>query len=357
MSANWGRNIELSIFGESHGKALGINIGYLPSGIKIDMDAVKREMARRAPGQTLMATSRREPDEVEIMSGLVNGITTGAPLLGMIYNTSQHSKDYSELKIKMRPGHSDYPAYIKYHGFNDVRGGGHFSGRLTAPIVFAGAICKQILADKGIHIYSHVLSIKDIKDDHFSVDITDEQLEELANKEFSVLSDEKFEKMRELILEARKNRNSVGGKIECMIKGVPAGIGSPFFDSLESRMSTLFFSIPAVKSVSFGDLDDITQYYGSEANDAYYYDGEIVKTKTNHNGGIIGGITNGMPILFTLGIKPTSSIALEQDTINVATHENTKLAIVGRHDPCIAMRAPSVVEAMAAIAIMDEVNV
>ncbi len=231
---------------------------------------------------------------------------------------------------------------------------------MTAPIVFAGAICKQILADKGIHIYSHVLSIKDVKDDHFSVDITDEQLEELANKEFSVLSDEKFEKMRkmrELILEARKNRNSVGGKIECMIKGVPAGIGSPFFDSLESRMSTLFFSIPAVKSVSFGDLDDITQYYGSEANDAYYYDGEIVKTKTNHNGGIIGGITNGMPILFTLGIKPTSSIALEQDTINVATHENTKLAIVGRHDPCIAMRAPSVVEAMAAIAIMDEVNV
>ena len=172
-----------------------------------------------------------------------------------------------------------------------------------------------------------------------------------------MLSDEKIEAMRELILSARKNRNSVGGKIECMIKGVPAGIGSPFFDSLESRMSTLFFSIPAVKSVSFGDLDDITQYYGSEANDAYYYDGEIVKTKTNHNGGIIGGITNGMPILFTLGIKPTSSIALEQDTINVETHENTKLAIVGRHDPCIAMRAPSVVEAMAAIAIMDEVNV
>lgn len=348
MSANWGHHIELSLFGESHGKGIGIVIGNLPAGLKLDMDMIKSEMKRRAPGQNKMSTPRKEADEVEIMSGVLDGITTGAPLCAMIPNTSQHSKDYSYLKEKMRPGHSDYPAYVKYHGCNDVRGGGHFSGRLTAPIVFAGAIAKQILLSKGIKVGAHILSIKDVKDDHYPVHLT----EDMLNGE-PTLNKEAYLKMQDAVEEARLHQNSVGGKIECAITGVKAGLGNPFFDSVEAHLSPLLFSIPAVKSVSFGDLDDITSFYGSDANDSYYYEGEEVKTRTNHNGGITGGITNGMPILFTVGIKPTPSISLTQDTINVKTKKNDTLNVVGRHDPCIVPRAVVVVEAMAALGLLD----
>jgi chorismate synthase len=348
MSANWGHHIELSLFGESHGKGIGIVIGNLPAGLKLDMDMIKAEMKRRAPGQNKMSTPRKEADEVEIMSGVVDGITTGAPLCAMIANTSQHSKDYSYLKEKMRPGHSDYPAYVKYHGFNDVRGGGHFSGRLTAPIVFAGVIAKQILKEKGIHIGAHILSIKDVKDSRFPHDISDD-----FKRYQPTIDEEAFIKMQEVIEEARMHQNSVGGKIECAITGVKAGLGNPFFDSVEAHLSPLLFSIPAVKSVSFGDLDDITSLYGSEANDSYYYEEEQVKTRTNHNGGITGGITNGMPIIFTVGVKPTPSISLTQDTINVKTKTNDTVNVVGRHDPCIVPRALVVVEAMAAIGLLD----
>lgn len=353
MSANWGHHIELSLFGESHGKAIGITIGNLPAGIKLDMDTIKKDMQRRAPGKNKMSTQRKEADEVEILSGVLDGYTTGAPLCGIIKNTSQHSKDYSYLKDNMRPGHSDYPAYVKYKGFNDVRGGGHFSGRLTAPIVFAGAIAKQILAQKGIHVGAHILSIKDVKDVHYPLGVDASYLEEQGQKEYPVINEETFDKMQERIEEARMEGNSVGGKIECAITGMPAGIGNPFFDSIEAHLTPLLFSIPAVKSVSFGDLDDITLLTGKEANDAYYYDNEQVKTSTNHNGGITGGISNGMPILFTVGIKPTPSISQKQKTINVHTKENTELEIVGRHDPCIVPRAIVVVEAMAAIGILD----
>lgn len=356
MSANWGKNIELSLFGESHGKAIGIVIGNLPAGIKLDLEAIKKDLSRRAPGKNKMSTARKEKDEVEIISGVIDGVTTGAPLVGMIYNSDQHSKDYSYLKELMRPGHSDYSAYEKYHGFNDVRGGGHFSGRLTAPIVFAGAIAKQILKQQGIYVGAHIQSIKDVYDESFSVNISEEMLENLLLKQYPTINDEVFTKMQETIEEARLNQNSVGGTIECAIINVPAGIGNPFFDSVEAHLSQLLFSIPAVKSVSFGLGEKITELYGSEANDSYYYDGDIVKTKTNNNGGILGGISSGMPIVFKVGIKPTPSVSLKQDTINVKTKENSTLEIKGRHDPCIVPRAIVVVEAMAALGILDMIG-
>lgn len=353
MGATYKNNIELTIFGESHGKAIGITIGNLPSGIQIDLDEVSRDMKRRAPGQNKMSTARKEADQVEILSGLQDGITTGAPLTGVIYNSDQHSKDYSLLKTNMRPGHSDYPAYIKYKGFNDVRGGGHFSGRITAPIVFAGSVAKQILKQKGIVIGAHIQSIKDVYDDSFGVDISSQDIENMLQQQYPTLNSHVFEKMQATIEEARINCDSVGGMIECAILNVPAGIGNPFFDSIESHLSPLLFSIPAVKSVSFGLGEKITELYGHEANDCYYYDDEKVKTKTNHNGGITGGISNGMPIIFRVGIKPTPSISQVQQTVNIKTKENTELEIIGRHDPCIVPRAVVVVESMAALGILD----
>ena len=353
MGATYKNNIELTIFGESHGKAIGITIGNLPSGIQIDLGEVSRDMKRRAPGQNKMSTARKEADQVEILSGLQDGITTGAPLTGVIYNSDQHSKDYSLLKTNMRPGHSDYPAYIKYKGFNDVRGGGHFSGRITAPIVFAGNIAKQILKQKGIVVGAHILSIGNVKDERFPYNVDETLLSSLSQKQYPTIKEDVFEKMEATILKARENLDSVGGKVECVALHVPAGIGEPFFDSLESHLSSLMFSIPAVKSVSFGDGEMIDQMLGSEANDCYYYDDEKVKTKTNHNGGITGGISNGMPIIFRVGIKPTPSISQVQQTVNIKTKENTELEIIGRHDPCIVPRAVVVVESMAALGILD----
>ena len=354
MAATYKNHIELTIFGESHGKAIGIVIGNLPSGIHIDEQEIAKDMKRRAPGQNLMSTARKEADRVEIISGLQDGITTGAPLTGIIYNRDQHSKDYSLLKSHMRPGHSDYPAYVKYHGHNDVRGGGHFSGRITAPIVFAGNIAKQILKQKGLRVGAHILSIGSIQDKKFDMNINDDILDALLEKPYPTLDNGVFSKMEETILQARRDLNSVGGKVECVALHVPAGIGEPFFDSLESHLSSLMFSIPAVKSVSFGDGDVIDTMYGDEANDEYYYDEQgIVKTMTNHNGGITGGISNGMPITVTVSFKPTPSIAKKQNTINVETKENVELEIKGRHDPCIVQRAVVVVEAMMALGILD----
>lgn len=355
MSANWGTTIELSLFGESHGQAIGVVIGNLPAGLSLDMAEIKRHMQRRAPGQNRFSTARQETDEFQIVSGVLDGVTTGAPLCVMIENQDHHSRDYSLLKECMRPGHSDYPAYIKYHGFNDVRGGGHFSGRLTAPLVFAGSIARQILSQKGIKIGAHILSIQDVKEEHFS-QIDDELLEKLSKKDFPTLDERYAPLMQEKIDYARMNQDSVGGSVECVITGIPAGLGNPFFDSIESHLSSLLFSIPAVKSISFGESDDMTLLFGSEANDSYYYEQGQVKTKTNHNGGIIGGLSNGMPILFQVGIKPTPSISKTQETINVKTQENTEISIQGRHDPCIVPRAVVVVESMAALAILDMMN-
>ena len=354
MSGIWGNNIKVSIFGESHGNAIGITIDGLPSGIELDLEKIDEEMARRAPGKSKLSTARKEKDAPEILSGFFNGRTTGTPLCGIIRNGDTRSKDYGKLKDLMRPGHADYTGNIRYSGFNDYRGGGHFSGRITAPLVFAGAICKQILEKEGIFIGAHVKSIKNINDEVFDyTNISKDLLDELKKAELPLLDKSKEEEMRNVIVEARGSGDSVGGVIECAITGIKAGYGDPFFDSVESRLSHLLFSVPAVKGVEFGLGFDISQLFGSEANDSFYYEDEEVKTSTNNNGGILGGITNGMPIIFKTAIKPTPSISKKQKTINISSKENEELVIEGRHDPCIVQRAVPVIEAVAAIGILD----
>lgn len=355
MSGVWGNNLKVSIFGESHGGAIGINIDGLPAGIQLNLEEIDKEMKRRAPGRNNLSTARKESDVPEIVSGFFEGKTTGTPLCAIIRNSDTRSKDYGKLKDLMRPGHADYTGKVRYGGFNDYRGGGHFSGRITAPLVFAGAVCKQILALKGIEIGAHIKSIKDIEDKDFNyTNISKEDLKNLRNMEFPLLDVHKEDTMRNIILNARKDGNSVGGIIECAVVGMEPGIGNPFFDSVESILSHLLFSVPAVKGVEFGMGFSLTQMYGSESNDSYYYDeNNEVRTKTNNNGGILGGITNGMPIVFKTAIKPTPSISQKQDTINVSAKKNEELVIEGRHDPCIVQRAVPVIEAVAAIGILD----
>ncbi|KHD16357.1 chorismate synthase [Clostridium butyricum] len=354
MSGMWGNKLKVSIFGESHGAGIGITIDGLPSGIEIDMEEVLKEMARRAPGKSRLSTARKEGDQPEILSGFFEGKTTGTPLCAVIRNSDQHSKDYGKLKDLMRPGHADYPGFIRYNGFNDYRGGGHFSGRITAPLVFAGAVCKQILNIKGINIGAHVKSIGTIYDKSFDeVELTKELLDNLKINELPLLCSEKEEMMRNAILEARSDCDSVGGTIECTVIGIDAGVGNPFFDSVESTLAHLMFSVPAVKGIEFGKGFEMSELRGSQCNDEYYYDGDKVKTYTNNNGGITGGITNGMPILFKVGIKPTPSIAKKQRTIDIAENKESELIIEGRHDPCIVQRAVPVIEAVTAIGILD----
>ncbi|MEL3957484.1 chorismate synthase [Caldifermentibacillus hisashii] len=354
MSGIMGNKLKLSIFGESHGPAIGITIDGLPPGVAIDMDKVLAEMDRRKPGKSLLSTTRKENDTPEIISGFFNGYTTGAPLTAIIRNSDQRSKVYEDIKNLMRPGHADYPAFVKYGGFHDYRGGGHFSGRITAPLVFAGAIAKQILAEKGILVGAHVKSIRHIHDKSFQdVEVNQALFDELKKQELPLIDGEKRTEIEEVILQARKDMDSVGGTIECTVVGIPAGIGDPFFNSVESVLAHLIFSVPAVKGIEFGKGFEMTKLRGSETNDAYYYEGDEVKTYTNNNGGITGGITNGMPVLFTVAIKPTSSIAKKQQTINIAEHKNTDLVVKGRHDPCIVPRAIPVIEAVTALGILD----
>ena len=354
MSGMWGNKLKVSIFGESHGVGIGITIDGLPSGFEINMNEILKEMARRAPGKSKLSTARRETDSPEILSGYFEGKTTGTPLCAIIRNGDQHSKDYGKLKDLMRPGHADYPGNIRYNGFNDYRGGGHFSGRITAPLVFAGAICKQILESHGIFIGSHVKSIGEVEDKSFSeVELTKELLDNLKTKELPLLFSDKEALMRETVLKAKTDLDSVGGTIECTVLGMNPGIGNPFFDSVESTLAHLMFSVPAVKGIEFGKGFEMTKLRGSDCNDEYYYDGDKVKTYTNNNGGITGGITNGMPILFKVGIKPTASLAKKQRTINIDEKKDAELEIHGRHDPCIVQRAVPVIEAATAIGILD----
>lgn len=357
MSGMWGSKIKLSIFGESHGNAIGITIDGLPAGFSIDMDKIMMEMARRAPGKSSLSTPRKESDIPEILSGYFEGKTTGTPLCAIIRNSNTKSKDYSKLKDVMRPGHADYTGAVRYKGFNDYRGGGHFSGRITAPLVFAGAICKQILEVKGIIVSAHINSIGKIKDCSFlESDISDELLNSFKEKELPLINTKLEDEMRQEILSARSSGDSIGGTIECAILGVSPGIGDPFFDSVESTLAHLMFSVPAVKGIEFGKGFDISKMRGSEANDEYYLENGNIKTKTNNNGGILGGITNGMPIIFNVAIKPTASIFNEQNTVNIVTMEETTLCIEGRHDPCIVQRALPVIEAVAAIGITELMN-
>lgn len=357
MSGVWGNNIKVSIFGESHGVGIGITIDGLPSGIELDLEEIELEMARRAPGKSSLSTARKEGDKVEILSGFFEGKTTGTPLCGIIRNSDMRSKDYGKLKDVMRPGHADYSGHMRYDGFNDYRGGGHFSGRITAPLVFAGSIAKQILEKQGIYIAAHVSSIGTIKDNSFKDNtLTLDELKQLRLKELPLLNEALEDEMRNYILEAKTNGDSVGGKVECTIVGIDAGLGNPFFDSVESSLAHLLFSVPAVKGVEFGLGFNMTEMRGSECNDEYYYEEDKVLARTNNNGGIIGGITNGMPILFTVGIKPTPSISKKQNTIDVGDKVNTTLKVEGRHDPCIVQRALPVIEAVTAIGILDLVK-
>jgi len=354
MRANFGSHFKLTIFGESHGPAIGMVIDGIPAGTPIDEAAIAFHMARRAPGSDPTATARKEPDQVKIVSGLFEGRATGTPLCGMIENTNTRSSDYAQLRAKMRPGHADYAGQIKYSGYNDPRGGGHFSGRLTAPLVFAGSIARQLLAAKGICIGAHIASIGGVADAPFDpVAPQADQLLALHESRFPLLDPSREALMRRLIALAKDDGDSIGGVIECAAVGVPAGIGSPFFGSLESVVSQLLFSIPAVKAVEFGDGMALSSMRGSEANDPMRFLSSSVACTSNHNGGVTGGITNGMPIILRAAIKPTPSIAQEQQTIDLLTGENTTLAIRGRHDPCIVPRAVVVAESALAIALCE----
>lgn len=355
MSSIFGDKIRLSIFGESHGVGIGVIIEGFPSGLEINLEDIKKEMERRAPGRNSISTSRKEADEVVIQSGVFQGKTTGMPICGLIFNTNKKSKDYSKLKNIMRPSHGDYPGKIKYSGHNDYRGGGSFSGRLTAPLVFAGALAKQFLEKHGIFVGAHVLSIGKIEDESFnSLSEAKELLDEIKSREIPVKNVNIIETMKKEILKAKEDKNSIGGKIECIVINVPPGLGEPFFDSVESKLSHILFSIPAIKGVEFGLGFKISESLGSEVNDSFYInDKGEVKTKTNNNGGILGGITNGMPVLFRVAVKPTPSIGKLQKTINIETKENVEIEIEGRHDPCIVQRAVPVVESVTAIVILD----
>lgn len=354
MSGIWGNNLKISIFGESHGVGIGLTIDGLPSGFPIDLERINCEMERRAPGRNNLSTARKEGDKIEILSGLFEGKTAGTPLCGMIRNSDKRSKDYSKLKSLMRPGHADYTGNIRYDGFNDYRGGGHFSGRITAPLVFGGAICKQILESYGIKIVSHIKSIGYIEDESFNpVNVSDTLIEELSKMELPLINKALDNDIRNEILSAKSEGDSVGGIIECAIVNIDAGIGNPFFDSVESTLAHLLFSVPAVKGVEFGEGFNITKLRGSEANDEFYYDGDKVKTRSNNNGGILGGITSGMPVIFRVAIKPTASILKKQNTINIDEKRKEELNIEGRHDPCIVQRAVPVIESVAAIGILE----
>ena len=354
MSGIFGMNIKMSIYGESHGKAIGVVLDGIPPGLALDEEAIAREMARRAPGQSALTTARKEKDAVEIQSGFFNGYTTGTPLCARIANSDQHSKDYSILKDKMRPGHGDYAGYVRYQGYNDYRGGGHFSARLTAPLVFAGAVAKQALAQYGITIGAHILRIHDIVEPSFNpLGESEATLKAIDAKAFPVIDDAIGEQMQSCILTAKGALNSVGGVIEAMAINLPAGLGAPYFDSVESHLSKMLFSVPAVKGIEFGDGFGFAQLTGAEANDQMHYEEGRVRCYTNHNGGITGGLTNGMPLVFRVAMKPTASISREQKTVSMAEHSDTTLTVVGRHDPCIVQRAVPVIEAVTAWTLWD----
>lgn len=355
MGSTWGNQLKISIFGESHGNGIGVVIDGFPAGFPCDFAFIERELSRRAPGQNLLTTSRKEEDKPVILSGILDGTTTGAPICIVIMNTDTHSKDYDNLRTVPRPSHSDYTGQMRYRGYNDIRGGGHFSGRLTAPLVFAGALCKAFLRkNHSVEIGSHIYSIGDVADRPFDLVNTDrEMLIRLQQETLPLLDHELEEEIRETVERAKTEMDSEGGVIECAAVGVPAGIGSPMFHNIESRIASILYSVPAVKGVEFGTGFAITRMRGSEANDCYVNDNGLIRTGTNHNGGVSGGITTGMPIVVRAAIKPTPSIGKEQKTANLRTGAEEALQIHGRHDPCIAMRAPVVVEAAVAVAVMD----
>lgn len=355
MSSTWGERIKLSIFGGSHTEAIGVNLDGLPAGEPVDWEEILVQMARRAPGQDPTATRRKESDEPHVLCGLLDGVTTGAPLCAIVYNTNQRSKDYENLRVHPRPGHADYTAYVKYGNHQDVRGGGHFSGRMTAPLVFAGAVARQILGRRGIQVASHVASIGGVADTPFDpVSIPSEWMDRLSREYFPVIDPEAKERMRQEVEAARKDGDSVGGVVECAVTGLPVGVGNPMFDGVENKIASLAFGIPALKGIEFGSGFAGSQLRGSQNNDPFAMDSQgCVCTVTNRAGGILGGISTGMPLVFRGAFKPTPSIGKEQDTVNLCTGENAKLVITGRHDPCIVPRAAAAFEAAACVAVLE----
>ena len=350
MSSTYGENLKLSIFGQSHGAAIGMTLDGIPAGLPVDLEQLQTFLNRRAPGQNDYYTPRKEEDRPEFLSGVLDGHTCGAPLAAIIRNTNTRSGDYSNLKDCPRPGHADYTAQVKYGGCQDAAGGGHFSGRLTAPLCIAGGLCKQWLETRGIRVGAHIAAIAGVEDDAF--DPMCPQLE-AVNTDFPVLNPQAGAKMREAVSAARMSLDSVGGIIECAVTGLPVGLGEPMFGGVEGRIAQIVYGIPAVKGVEFGIGFEAANLRGSENNDPFRMENGKVVTVTNHCGGILGGITNGMPLLFRAAIKPTPSISQVQQSVSLSLGETRELVVKGRHDPCIVPRAVPVVEAAAAIAIFD----
>lgn len=346
MSSVFCGKLTVSIFGQSHAPAIGVTIDGLPAGETIDLAELQAFLSRRAPGQSALATPRKEADAPEVLCGLSGGVTCGAPLTAIIRNTNTKPQDYAALREIPRPGHADYTAQVKFGGFQDASGGGHFSGRLTAPLCIAGGICLQILQRRGIEVFARIREIAGIKDDA-------PFMEAVSNKTFPVVTDTAGARMQQAVLDAKAEGDSVGGIIECVVKNLPAGLGEPMFGGMENRISQLVFAIPAVKGIEFGDGFGAAKLRGSENNDAFTVNNGKIETQTNHCGGILGGITNGMPVVFRAAFKPTPSIAKVQRSVNISTMEPCTLRVAGRHDPCIVPRAVPCVEAAAAIAALD----
>lgn len=326
MSSTFGKNVKISVWGQSHSAAIGVTIDGIRAGERIDIDKLQQFMDRRAPGKDRFSTPRKEADKVQFLSGLVDSHTCGAPISAMIENTNTRSQDYDKLRDVPRPSHADYPAFVKYNASNDVAGGGHFSGRLTAPLCIAGGIAKQLLEKEGILVSAQIKSIGGETD---------------------------LDKAYQIIDRAREAQDSVGGVIECTVSGLPVGVGEPMFDGMENRISQAVFAVPAIKGIEFGNGFECTKLFGSQNNDEYYMDGDKVRTKTNNHGGILGGLTSGEDLIFRVAVKPTPSIGKEQRSVSLSRKEDTKLEVTGRHDPCIVPRAVVTIEAAAAIAIYD----
>lgn len=355
MSSTYGEKLKLSIFGQSHGPAIGMTLDGIPAGLPVDEEKLLAFMARRAPGQNAQSTPRKEADKPVFLSGIVDGYTCGAPIAAMISNTNTRSGDYSDLKDCPRPGHADYTAHIKYGGYQDVSGGGHFSGRLTAPLCIAGGMCKQWLESMGIRISAHIVAIGGIVDEpEVYIDWANPNLD-LIGKDFPVLNPESGEKMKAAIAKAKAEGDSVGGVIECIATGLSVGLGEPMFGGMESKIAQIVYGIPAIKGLSFGTGFAGSYMRGSENNDQFIIENGQVRTRKNYAGGILGGITNGMPLVFEVAVKPTPSISMQQKSISLSRMEEVDLQIKGRHDPCIVPRAVPVIEAATAIAIYDAV--
>lgn len=350
MSSTYGENLKLSIFGQSHGAGIGMVLDGIPAGLHVDMQALDAFLARRAPGQNDYSTPRKEADSPEFLSGLVENTTCGAPIAAVIRNTNTRSGDYANLKDCPRPGHADFTAQIKYGGHQDAAGGGHFSGRLTAPICIAGGLCKQWLAEKGVSVSAHIAMIGGIWDRPF--DPIHPEIEAVGT-DFPTLDPDCGSRMRQCIAAAKAGQDSVGGIVECAVTGLPAGVGEPMFGGMEGRLAQMLYGIPAVKGVEFGAGFRVAEMRGSESNDPFRVESGRIVTAKNNCGGILGGITDGMPLLFRVAFKPTPSIARPQQSVSLSRMEACTLEIKGRHDPCIVPRAVPVVEAAAAIALLD----